>query len=360
MHYFYICIRIKKSDVLKELDKEIIKLFGELIDNPNQKVVILPHINPDGDAVGSALGLSRVLKNSGLQVEVISANDYPSFYNWIEGHEQVTLFSKNPKKVQQLLDESSLLICLDFNHLSRTGELKPLVENYGKSCVLIDHHPYPEDFADVLISHPECSSTAELVYHVLKASGLEQYLDREAASALFCGIMTDTGSFDYNVSDPQTFQTVGELLKFGIDQDYIHAQVFDNYSADRMRLLGYCLNECMEVFPEYHAAVMYLSKETQKKFNFVPGDSEGFVNYPLSIKGIHFSTLFSEKDGMVKASFRSKGEFAVNEFASENFNGGGHRNAAGGEVFASLEETLDKYRRLLPVYQEKLEKTKSK
>ncbi|MGQ7871045.1 DHH family phosphoesterase [Sunxiuqinia sp. sy24] len=345
---------------MKELDIEIIKSFSAWVGKTNQKVVILPHVNPDGDAVGSALGLSRVLKNSGVQVEVISANGYPSFYNWIEGHEQVTLFSKNPKKVQQLLVESDLLICLDFNHLSRTGDLRPLVESYSKNSILIDHHPYPEDFTDVQISHPECSSTAELVYHVLKASGLDQHLDREAASALFCGIMTDTGSFDYNVSDPQTFQTVGELLKFDIDQDYIHGEVFDNYSVDRMRLLGYCLNECMEVFPEYHAAVMYLSKETQKKFNFAPGDSEGFVNYPLSIKGIHFSTLFSEKDGMVKASFRSKGEFAVNGFASENFNGGGHRNAAGGEVSASLAETLDKYRKLLPVYQEKLVKTKSK
>ncbi len=360
MHYFYICTRIKKKLVLKELDKEIIKSFRELISKPNQKILILPHVNPDGDAVGSALGLARVLKNSGLLVEVISVNDYPEFYYWMAGHELVTFYSKKPKKVRQLFQESDLLICLDFNHLSRTGDLKSLVENYSKPSVLIDHHPYPQDFPDVLISHPECSSTAELVYHVLNALNFDKYLDREAAEALFCGIMTDTGSFDYNVSDPQTFQTVGELLKFGIDQDYIHGQVFDNYSADRMRLMGYCLNECMEVFPEYHAAVMYLSKETQKKFNFVPGDSEGFVNYPLSIKGIHFSTLFTEKDDMVKASFRSKGEFPANEFASENFNGGGHRNAAGGEVYASLTETLDRYRKLLPVYQELLIKTKSK
>ena len=345
---------------MKELDTEIIKALKELVNKKNNKIVVLPHVNPDGDAIGSSLGMARVLKNSGLQVDVICVNEYPEFYNWMEGHEDVNFYSRNPQKVKQLLVDSDLLICLDFNHLSRTGALKTLIESYSKPRVLIDHHPYPQDFPDVLISHPECSSTAELVFHVVNAIGFDQYLDRAAAESLFCGIMTDTGSFDYNVSDPQTFQTVGELLKFGIDQESIHAQVFDNYSADRLRLLGYCLNECMEVYPEYHAAVMFLSKETQKKFNFVRGDSEGFVNYPLSIKGIHFSTLFTEKDDMVKASFRSKGEFAVNEFAAKNFNGGGHCNAAGGEVFASLTDTLDKYRSLLPEFQEKLVKTKTK
>jgi phosphoesterase RecJ-like protein len=344
---------------LKELKLDLINAFKELIVEPNRRVVILPHVNPDGDAIGSALGMAHILKNSGLQVNVVCVNEYADFFKWMDDHESVTFYSSDPKKVEQLLDDSDMLICLDFNHLSRTGKMKELVENYSKSTILIDHHPYPQDFADIIISHPECSSTAELVFHVIKALDFQQYMNKSAAECLFCGIMTDTGSFDYNVSDPQTFQTVGELLKFGIDQDYIHSQVFDNYSADRMRLLGYCLNECMEVFPEYHAAVIYLTKETQAKFNFVKGDSEGFVNYPLSIRGIHFSTLFSEKDGMVKASFRSKGEFAVNEFASENFNGGGHCNAAGGEIYASLTETLDKYRKLLPVYQEKLVKTKS-
>ncbi|WP_321285636.1 bifunctional oligoribonuclease/PAP phosphatase NrnA [uncultured Sunxiuqinia sp.] len=344
---------------MKELKLDLINAFKELIVEPNRRVVILPHVNPDGDAIGSALGMAHIIKNSGLQANVVCVNKYADFFNWMDDHESVTFYSSEPKKVEQLLDNSDLLICVDFNHLSRTGKMKELVKNYSKSTVLIDHHPYPQDFADVIISHPECSSTAELVFHVIRALDFQQYMNKSAAECLFCGIMTDTGSFDYNVSDPQTFQTVGELLKFGIDQDYIHSQVFDNYSADRMRLLGYCLNECMEVFPEYHAAVIYLTKETQAKFNFVKGDSEGFVNYPLSIRGIHFSTLFSEKDGMIKASFRSKGEFAVNEFASENFNGGGHCNAAGGEVYASLTETLDKYRKLLPVYQEKLVKTKS-
>lgn len=344
---------------MKAFDIEIINAFKDRLNNLEGKVVVVPHVNPDGDAVGSALGFARALKNAGFSVDVVSVNEYPEFYFWMEGHQEVTFFNKNRQKAQRIFDEAALLVCLDFNHLSRTGDMKSLVENFKGASILIDHHPYPQGFTDLLISHPEYSSTAELVFHVLRAVGYEQYLDKQAAEALFCGIMTDTGSFDYNVSDPQTFQTVGELLKYGIDQEYIHAQVFDNYSADRMRLLGYCLSECMEVYPEYHAAMIYLSKETKKKFNFVPGDSEGFVNYPLSIKGIHFSTLFTEKDDMVKASFRSKGQFAVNEFAAKNFNGGGHRNAAGGEVYASLTDTLEKYRALLPDYQEKLVETKS-
>jgi phosphoesterase RecJ-like protein len=192
----------------------------------------------------------------------------------------------------------------------------------------------------------------------MKAMGYQQYIDKSVAEAIFCGIMTDTGSFDYNVSDPQTFQTVSELLTYGIDPEDIHGKVFDNYSADRIRLLGYCLNECMEVYPEYHTAMMYLSKEVQQKYNFQSGDNEGFVNYPLSIKGIHFSAFFTEKEDHVKASFRSKGEFPANEFASVNFNGGGHRNASGGEIYASLDDTLAKFRELLSEYSTLLKKTR--
>ncbi len=344
---------------MKPFDLEIVRSFEEKLGQVSSTIVIMPHVNPDGDAVGSALGLAGILKNAGKQVVVISPNHYPGFYKWMSGSNEAVIYSSEKEKAAKILQEAGMLICLDFNHLSRTGDLKELVAKYSGPSILIDHHPYPENFTDLLISHPEYSSTAELVFHVVKAIGYETYIDQKSAECLFCGIMTDTGSFDYNVSDPQTFKTVSDLLSYGISPEEIHDRVFDNYSADRMRLLGHCLSECMEVFPEYHAAVMYLSKEVQKKYNFVNGDSEGFVNYPLSIKGIHFSTLFTEKDDHVKASFRSKGEFAVNEFASENFNGGGHRNAAGGEVFASLEDTLRKYKELLPVYGKKLVETKS-
>ncbi len=344
---------------MKPFDSEVISGLKKHIDDLKSQVVIIPHVNPDGDAMGSSLGLARVLKNAGKKVKVIVPSPFPDFYNWLTGSEDVLVFSSSNKKQAEFeLQHAEMLFCLDFNDPARTGDMKETVEKFRGTIVLIDHHPYPTDFTDFMISHPEYSSTAELAFHVIKSIGYEKYIDQSGGECFFCGIMTDTGGFNHNVSDPQTFQTVSELLTYGVDPVEIHGKVFDNYSADRMKLLGYCLSECMEVFPEKHTAIMYLSKEIQKKFNFVPGDSEGFVNYPLSIKGIHFSALFTEKEDHVKTSFRSKGEFAVNEFSSAHFNGGGHRNAAGGQTELSLEKALAKFRNLLSDYAEELEKTK--
>lgn len=342
---------------MKAFDLEEIKRFREVLDSEQGTIVIVPHINPDGDAIGSVLGLSAVLKNAGKQVVVISPNHFPDFLKWMKDAKEVLAYVNAREKSSKILKDASMLICLDFNHLSRTGEMRELIEKWEGKSVLIDHHPYPQGFTDIQFSHPDYSSTAELVYHIVKTMGYEQYIDLDAAECLFCGIMTDTGSFDYNVSDPQTFNTVSELIAHGVNPEDVHGRVYDNCSVDRLRLMGYCLSECMEVFPEYHAAVMYLSRETQKRFNYQKGDSEGFVNMPLSIKGIHFSAFFTENDDQVKASFRSKGEFAVNEFSTAHFNGGGHRNAAGGEVFTSLKETVDKFRKLLPEYTEELKRT---
>ena len=339
---------------MKQIDRETIIAFLAKLEQIDSTIVIIPHVNADGDAIGSVLGLAGILKNAGKEVSVISPNHFPVFYKWMKGSDDIVVFTSSRKKAENIIKEAGMIICMDFNHLSRTGEMKELIEKFTGTRFLIDHHPYPQGFTEFLISHPECSSTAELTFQVVKAMGFESYVDKNIAECLFCGIMTDTGSFDYNVSDPQTFKTVSELLTYQIDPEEIHGRVFDNYSADRMRLLGYCLSECMEVYPEYHAAMMYLSKEVQQKYNFIPGDNEGFVNYPLSISGIHFSTLFTEKDNYVKASFRSKGEFAVNEFASSHFNGGGHRNASGGEMYTSLEEALKKFKDLLPEYEQKL------
>ena len=343
---------------MKQFDIEIINAFRERLVQVESTIAIIPHINADGDAIGSVLGLAGILKNAGKKVVVLSPNHFPNFYKWIKGNEEILIYTSSRKKVEQAMTEAGMLICLDFNQSSRAGEMKDMVEKFSGPGIVIDHHPHPQKFTELLIPHPEYSSTAELIFHVVKALGYQKYIDKSIAEAIFCGIMTDTGSFDYNVSDPQTFQTVSELLTYGIDPEDIHGKVFDNYSEDRMRLLGYCLNECMEVYPEYHTAMMYLSKEVQQRYNFMSGDNEGFVNYPLSIKGIHFSALFTEKEDHVKVSFRSKGEFAVNEFAFKNFNGGGHRNASGGEIYTTLEDTLAKFRRLLSEYRTILKKTK--
>lgn len=343
---------------MKPFDLEIIHAFRERLTEMESTIAIIPHINADGDAIGSVLGLAGILKNSGKKVVVLSPNHFPNFYKWIKGAEEILVYTASKKKVEQAMADAGMLICMDFNQPSRAGEMKTLVEQFSGPGIMIDHHPYPQQFTELMISHPEYSSTAELIFHVVKAMGYEKYIDKSSAEAIYCGVMTDTGSFDYNISDPQTFQTVSELLTWGIDPEAIHGKVFDNYSADRMRLLGHCLSECMEVYPEYHSAMMYLSREVQQKYNFLAGDNEGFVNYPLSIKGIHFSAFFTEKEDHVKVSFRSKGEFAVNELASSHFNGGGHRNASGGEIYAPFEEVLERFRKLLPEYRAILKKTR--
>ncbi|HLN75100.1 MAG: DHH family phosphoesterase [Methylococcaceae bacterium] len=345
---------------MERIDIELIKKLEEFIKSTDKTIVIIPHTNPDGDAMGSVLGLWRVLQNAGKKAKVISPTKYPEFYHWIDGHDQVIIFSHHPKQAARAIDESDLIICMDFNQLSRLGDMRPLVENFKGNKVLIDHHPYPGDFADLLISDVTCSSTAELIFSVLQSTEYITYVDRDAATSFFTGIMTDTGSFDFNVSDPRTFETVAQLTRLGINQLDIHSKVYDNYSADRMRLLGFCLSNRMKVYPEYHAASMYISLEDQKAFNFVTGDNEGFVNMPLSIKGVVFSVLFTEKEKYTKVSFRSKGEFAVNEVSEKYFNGGGHRNAAGGELYASLEDTLAQFEKILPEFADKIKQSVNK
>lgn len=342
---------------MERIDIELIRNFESLIANSSKSIVVIPHTNPDGDAMGSVLGLWRVLKNAGFKVKVVSPTKYPEFYHWMDGHDEVIIFSHHPKQSARALEESDLIICMDFNQLSRLGEMRPLIENYAGKKILVDHHPYPGNFTDLIISDITFSSTAELIFSVLQSTSLAQFIDRDAATSFFTGIMTDTGSFDFNVSNPNTFEVVAQLTRMGIDQLDIHSKVYDNYSADRMRLMGFCLSNRMTVYPEYHAASMYITLEDQKAFNFKTGDNEGFVNMPLSIKGVVFSVLFTEKEKYVKVSFRSKGEFAVNEVSEKYFNGGGHRNAAGGEFYASLPEALDQFEKLLPEFEDRIKKS---
>ena len=342
---------------MERLNIELIKKFESLVSNSSKSIVLVPHTNPDGDAMGSVLGLWRVLLNTGHKVKVVSPTKYPEFYHWMDGHEDVIIFSHHPKQSARALEESDLLICMDFNQLSRLGDMKSLVENYCGKKILVDHHPYPGDFTDLIISDITYSSTAELIFAVLQKTKFAPFIDRNAATSFFTGIMTDTGSFDFNVSNPNTFEAAAQLTRMGIDQLDIHAKIYDNYSADRIQLMGFCLSNRMKVYPEYHAACMYITLEDQKSFNFKTGDNEGFVNIPLSIKGVVFSVLFTEKEKYVKASFRSKGDFAVNEVSEKYFNGGGHRNAAGGEYYASLSEAIEQFEKLLPEFENKIKQS---
>ncbi len=342
---------------MKNTGNETIASIKKLLATNPGNLVVVPHENPDGDAIGAAIGLSEVLRNFGHQVNIIAPNDYPDFFKWFSSGIEVVLYDKEKSRAKRILKNASVLICVDFNEPRRAGRMEKHLTGFSGPSLLIDHHPDPASFTDHIISEIQYSSTAELVYDVLKETGLESYLTMEAAEALFTGIMTDTGSFSHNISRPNLFRVVAALMEWGIAAEKIHSNVFHNFSPQRMKLLGHCLNKKMEIFPEYRAALISISKRELEEFNFKPGDTEGFVNYPLSVNNIVFSALFIEKEEKIKASFRSKGDFPVNEFSRKHFGGGGHRNAAGGEDNGTLEATIDKFRQLLPEYMHQLNKT---
>jgi len=316
--------------------------------------VIITHINPDGDAIGSSLGLNKLLLNLGHKPYVITPNNYPGFLKWMPGNDTVIVFNNQKKKGKELIEKADMIFCVDFNDLRRIKQLNTIIENSPSIKILIDHHPNPTDFADIQYTNVHVSSTAELIYGLIHELGLKKAIDIEAATCLFTGIMTDTGCFSYNSSNPRTFEITAELLKYGFDKDEIYKNIYDNFSSQRMRLFGFALNEKMEVFPEYHTAIISLTSKEQKRYGFQLGDSEGFVNYPLSIRGMRFSALLMERENHIKLSLRSKGNFAVNKFSENHFNGGGHFNAAGGESFLSMDDTIKKFRNLLPKYKNEL------
>ena len=343
--------------ILKTTEKQIITAVKKVLTGVKKQITIVPHENPDGDAIGSAVGLAEILIETGHDAKVVSPSEYPDFLKWIKTEAEVLVYTNDKKKASRFIESSDIIICVDFNDSSRLGKLENKIIQFSKTKILIDHHPYPTDFCEYIISETHYSSTAELIYDVVKETGLIKNFNLAAAEALYTGILTDTGSFNHNTSDPNTFLVVSQLVAFGVDTQKIQSEVYHNFSADRMRLLGYCLNNKMQVFPEYRAAFISITKKELNDFNFKTGDSEGFVNYPLSINNIVFSALFIEKEGWVKASFRSKGNFPVNHFSKNHFGGGGHMNAAGGEAELTMEETIDLFRSLLPKYEKQLLET---
>lgn len=342
---------------LENTDIQVIEQIKKLVSNRGLNVVIVPHENPDGDAIGSAIGLAEVLSEYGHRVNIISPTDYPDFLKWFSSDLKILTFYSDKKKSEKLIEECDLLFCVDFNESRRVGKMEKTLIDCKRTKVLIDHHPFPSGFCDFTISETQYSSTAELIYDVLTLTGLKDQINKKSAEALYTGILTDTGSFSHNTSDPNTFKVVSELMKFGLDVQKIQSAVYHNFSADRMKLLGYCLNRKMVVFPEYRSAYISLTKKELEEYNFKTGDTEGFVNMPLSIGNIVFSAFFIERDGIIKASFRSKGNFPVHHFSKDHFGGGGHKNAAGGELKNTLEETVEKFTQLLPQYKHQLLET---
>jgi phosphoesterase RecJ-like protein len=326
----------------------------DLLNKPGKRISILIHINPDGDALGSSLGLLRLLEKLGHTCTVISPNDYPEFLKWLPGTDQVIIFEESASIALDTLQRSDMIFAVDFNSLKRVKKLNDGFNASKAHKVLIDHHPHPDMEVNCVLSDTSASSTAELVYRFVREAGFMSRMDKDIASCLYVGIMTDTGCFSYNSSGRKTWETVAELLDLGIEKDRLYYLTYDNYSADRLRLLGFSLNEKMEVFPEYRTGIIWLTREDLQKYHHSVGDTEGFVNYPLSIKGIRFSALFIEKEDHIRISFRSKGNFAVNDFSRKYFNGGGHANASGGESFLSITETIRRFKELLPTYKDAL------
>jgi phosphoesterase RecJ-like protein len=327
---------------LSKYTKELSKLFLS-----SENILLISHINPDGDAIGSQLALYHYLKAKGKNVGLMAPNYLQEFLKWMDGADLINIFIKDRKKCRKLIVEADLIVMLDFSQSNRLGEAEDLVIASNAKKVIIDHHLDPGSFADMIISDPSKCSTSELVYELVCEINGAQFISRPYAEALYVGIITDTGNFEHGSYSSGTFRIVADILDSGIEKGKIINLIYNNFSTDRIRLLGYALNKRMVVIPEYKTAYIFLSKDDMKEYNHVKGDTEGFVNIPLSIKGINFSALFIEKDGFIKLSFRSKGQFPSNEFAAQYFSGGGHLNASGGEYTDNLDNTINFFLKVL-------------
>jgi Exopolyphosphatase-related proteins len=341
--------------ISKIIASEKISQVEDLLDK-YEKIVIVTHVSPDGDAIGSSLGLYHYLNTMGNEVNVIVPNSFPDFLKWIPGVKDILNYEKYSEFAQKLIADAELIFCLDFNVPKRTHHLAPFIEAAKGKKILVDHHPEPTNFCDVTISHPEISSTSELIFRLICQMGDFESMSYESATAIYAGMMTDTGGFTYNSNNAEIYYIIGELLKKGINKDQIYSNVYHNYSEDRYRLLGYTLSEKMKIYPEYNSALIWLTNEEQKRYSMKKGDTEGFANLPLNIKGIIFSVFIREDNDFIKISFRSQGDFPSNKFAAQCYNGGGHLNAAGGEFFGTMDEAIAIFEKALPEYADLLKK----
>ncbi|MBN8577525.1 MAG: DHH family phosphoesterase [Cytophagales bacterium] len=334
-----------------------LEAFRSLISKP-AAVVIVTHFKPDADALGSSLGLAALLKKLGHQVSVITPSDYPDFLAWLPGNETVLALAKdNPApeaKAAALIAKAEIIFCLDFSNLTRINSLGDMIRAASATKVLIDHHLEPEQFAAYEQWDPASASTAGLIFELIEELGLKESVDAAIATCLYAGLMTDTGSFKHNNTRHREFEIASELVSRGADPHTIAQKIYDANSLERLRLTGYVLSEKLVVLPQYRTAYMMLSQEELKKFGAQTGDTEGLVNYGLSIKNVTLSVLMYDRKEEIKLSFRSLGNFSVNELARKHFEGGGHRNAAGGSTKLTLTQTLNKLLEILPLYQQQL------
>jgi len=332
-----------------------INALKELLREPKE-VMITTHHKPDADALGSSLGLAGYLKKKGHRVTVITPSDYPDFLNWMEGNSEVIVYTEQKDAlVQRIIAESQVIFCLDFNALSRIHEMGEYIRQASGTKVLIDHHLQPENFADLDYANTSAAATAEIVYDLIKEMGDADLIDTGIGECLYAGIMTDTGSFRHPSTSKNVHLIIADLLQIGVKSSDIHRLIYDSSTELRLRFLGYALKEKLVVLPEFRTAYFAITADELKAYNSRTGDTEGLVNYALSIEGIVFAALIIDRTQAVKMSFRSVGDFSVNEFARAHFNGGGHKNASGGISTDTLEATVQKFESLLPQYKDQLQ-----
>ncbi len=343
-----------------KLTQEQTSATQRLIENA-QEIVILTHMSPDGDAMGSSLGMMHYLRGLGKKATVVVPNSFPSFLAWMPGAQEVIVYEAHTKEANEVLEKAELAVCTDFNEPKRIGVVGDKLMTLTCPKLLIDHHLHPADFADVTISYFDSPSASELVYRMIRQ--LNGQITKDVATCLYTGMMTDTGNFSFNSNHPEMYEIVGELVSLGVDKDAVYNAVFNSYSADRMRLMGYCLYQKMRIFPEYHTALIYLSRKELYKFNFQSGDAEGIVNLPLQIKDVYYSCFMREdkvnpsevslahgSKTKIKISLRSQGDRPVNVFAHEIFGGGGHANASGGEYYGGIADAVQRFLDNYPKY----------
>ena len=335
-----------------------ILIFNSIINlfKTYKKVVIVSHVNPDGDAVGSSLALYLYLKKLGSDVHVIVPNDYPSFLSWMPYIQDVLIYDKNVDEANKIMSEAELFCYLDFNTQSRTGVMHNDLCRYNSTPkILIDHHIGADTSQFVAcFSETEISSTSEMVAEFIKYQGFDNYLDDNIATNIIVGMITDTGTFSHSIFK-NTFSIFGDILSSTtVNYKKIHQNIYNTSTENRLRLLGFLINDRMTILEDYNTAIIYASKSDLERFNYQVGDTEGVVNYPLTIGNIKMSVLFTEKQDVIRLSLRSKDDFSVNDMSRKHFNGGGHLNAAGGTLYCSLEEAIEKFKSVLPEYKEAL------
>ena len=336
-------------------DKELFELMRTI--QQAQRIVICAHRGPDGDAVGSSLAWSQYLYSLGKKVSIILPNPFPDFLRWLPGSQYISFYDKNETNATRIIEDAHLVFCLDFNGLNRLQEMGKVIEKSKADRIIIDHHLNPDrNMAKMVISHPEMSSTCELVFRLIHQLGGFENMTKQTATAIYTGMMTDTGGFTYSSNNPEIYLIISMLLTKGIDKDKIYRNVFNNYSEHRLRFTGYILNEKLRFLENNRASIFTITREEMQRFHFIRGDAEGLVNMPLQVKGMRLSISLredTEKD-VIRVSLRSVDDFPCNKMAEQFFNGGGHLNASGGELPFPLEEAVQTAEKAIAAFKDLL------